>query len=376
MIEYLEVRNSNREIIGILDDFQSIIWETNYYSTGAFEVYLRAVPQYINVLQIGNYVTRPDDENIGIIENINVEYSEEFGKMIAASGRFAKSILDRRIIYNASGNTTGKLSISPVISSGLVETAVRKLVTDHIISSPQTARNISFITLGELQGITKKIVDESGKNTQVQTSFGNLLEYTDEMLHSYELGAKMVFDRETLQLKYTVYEGKDRSRNNTQNNLPIIMSQEYDNFFSSKYEKNTAQIKNTALIGGEGEGADRFCTMIGINAVGLNRREVWIDASAQSKTYELNGEQKQYTDDEYLALLKSAGTQTIADYQITEIYDGELNINALTYKTDFNVGDIITVEDNELNIYINPRIIAVIENQNESGYSISISYGN
>lgn len=376
MIEYLEARNSNREIIGILDDFQSIIWETNYYSTGAFEVYLRAVPQYINVLQIGNYVTRPDDENIGIIENINVEYSEEFGKMIAASGRFAKSILDRRIIYNASGNTTGKLSISPVISSGLVETAVRKLVTDHIISSPQTARNISFITLGELQGITKKIVDESGKNTQVQTSFGNLLEYTDEMLHSYELGAKMVFDRETLQLKYTVYEGKDRSRNNTQNNLPIIMSQEYDNFFSSKYEKNTTQIKNTALIGGEGEGADRFCTMIGINAVGLNRREVWIDASAQSKTYELNGEQKQYTDDEYLALLKSAGTQTIADYQITEIYDGELNINALTYKTDFNVGDIITVEDNELNIYINPRIIAVIENQNESGYSISISYGN
>ena len=376
MIEYLEVRNSNREIIGILDDFQSISWETNYYSTGAFEVYLRAVPQYINVLQIGNYVTRPDDENIGIIENINVEYSEEFGKMIAASGRFAKSILDRRIIYNASGNTTGKLSISPVISSGLVETAVRKLVTDHIISSPQTARNISFITLGELQGITKKIVDESGKNTQVQTSFGNLLEYTDEMLHSYELGAKMVFDRETLQLKYTVYEGKDRSRNNTQNNLPIIMSQEYDNFFSSKYEKNTTQIKNTALIGGEGEGADRFCTMIGINAVGLNRREVWIDASAQSKTYELNGEQKQYTDDEYLALLKSAGTQTIADYQITEIYDGELNINALTYKTDFNVGDIITVEDNELNIYINPRIIAVIENQNEFGYSISISYGN
>ena len=376
MIEYLEVRNSNREIIGILDDFQSIIWETNYYSTGAFEVYLQAVPQYINVLQIGNYVTRPDDENIGIIENINVEYSEEFGKMIAASGRFAKSILDRRIIYNASGNTTGKLSISPVISSGLVETAVRKLVTDHIISSPQTARNISFITLGELQGITKKIVDESGKNTQVQTSFGNLLEYTDEMLHSYELGAKMVFDRETLQLKYTVYEGKDRSRNNTQNNLPIIMSQEYDNFFSSRYEKNTTQIKNTALIGGEGEGADRFCTMIGTNAVGLNRREVWIDASAQSKTYELNGEQKQYTDDEYLALLKSAGTQTIADYQTTEIYDGELNINALTYKTDFNVGDIITVEDNELNIYINPRIIAVIENQNESGYSISISYGN
>ena len=376
MIEYLEIRNSNREIIGILDDFQSVIWETSYYSTGAFEVYLQAAPQYINMLQTGNYVTRPDDENIGIIENINVEYSEEFGKMIAASGRFAKSILDRRIIYNASGNTTGKLSISPVISSGLVETAVRKLVTDHIISSPQTARNISFITLGELQGITKKIVDESGNNAQLQTSFGNLLEYTDEMLHSYELGAKMVFDRETLQLKYTVYEGKDRSRNNTQNNLPIIMAQEYDNFFSSKYEKNTTQIKNTALIGGEGEGADRFCTMIGINAIGLNRREVWIDASAQSKTYELNGEQKQYTDDEYLALLKSAGTQTIADYQIAETYEGELNINTLTYKTDFNIGDIITVEDNELNIYINPRIITVIENQDESGYSISISYGN
>ena len=118
--------------------------------------------------------------------------------------------------------------------------------------------------------------------------------------------------------------------------------------------------------------------MIGVNASGLERREVWVDASSQSKFYETGEERKEYSDQEYLSLIKSAAQQTLSEFQITEIYKGEINVNNSIYefRKDYNIGDIVTIEDKELGIYFNPRIISVMEAQNEQGYSISVSYGN
>ena len=332
-IEYLEIRNTDREVIGILDVFQSIIWETDYYGTGSFEIYASASTKNLSLLKIDNYVSRTDDDNIGVIEKINVEYDEQNGDMIIASGRFGKSLLDRRLIYNISGSVAGKISILPTVSRGLVEVAARNLVDSNIINSIYPARNVSFITLGALQGIDKIIVNENGLAAEKQTSYGNLLEYTDSMLQEYHLGAYMMFDRFTKELCYTVIEGTDRSRNNTKGNDPIIFSQDFDNLLNSTYSKETVKLKNTALIGGEGEGSDRFCAMIGVNATGLDRREVWVDAKSQSKKYKDDeGVEQIYTDDEYLSLLKSAGLQQISLLQITEAYEGNVNINNYRYK--------------------------------------------
>ena len=378
-IEYLEIRDINREIIGILDVFQSVIWETDYYGTGSFEVYATASPKNLSLLKIDNYVSRIDDDNIGVIEKIYVEYDDQNGDMIVASGRFGKSLLDRRLIYNISGSVAGKVNILPTTSKGLVEVAARELVNNNIINSIYPARNVDFIILGALQGIDKIIVDEDGDAAEKQTSYGNLLEYTDSMLQEYNLGAYMMFDRLTKELCYTVINGDDRSRNNIVGNNPIIFSQDFDNLLNSSYSRETINLKNTALIGGEGEGSERFCAMIGVNATGLDRREVWVDAKSQSKKYkDESGADKEYTDEEYLSLLKSAGTQQISLLQITEAYQGNVNINNYRYKyrKNFNIGDIVSIEDHKLNIYMNARILKIVECQNEEGYSINLEYGN
>ena len=43
-IEYVEIRNPQREIIGICDAFNSIIWRPEYYGTGDFEIYAPCSP--------------------------------------------------------------------------------------------------------------------------------------------------------------------------------------------------------------------------------------------------------------------------------------------------------------------------------------------
>lgn len=379
MIDYVEIRNSNRVLIGVIDTAQSIIWKSEYYGAGAFEIYVAVTDNTVELLKVGNYVTRNNDVNIGIIESINVTFSLQYGRMIVASGRFAKSILDRRLVMKLStSGTGGKISILPTVSRGLVEVAARQLVTDNIISSSQTARNISFVKLGSIKNIGKKIVDEDGKATEKQTSFGNLLEYTDSLLQEFELGAYMSLDKTNMDILYNVYQGADRSKGNTAGNVPLIFSQDFDNLLSSDYKYDIAPMKNTALIGGEGEGIERFCAMVGVNAAGLNRREVWIDASGQSRTYKNNnGEDKEYTDDEYLSLIKSYGKKQLLEYQEEQTFVGEIDLSnsILVFGSDYWLGDLITIQDISLGLYVNTRILTATEVQDQNGYKLDITYG-
>lgn len=373
-IQYIEIRSaSDRELIGIIDDAKSIIWHDVYYGVGDFEVYAPCTPESVSLLIVGNYVTRYGDDNIGIIEKVNITYSAQDGRMIIASGRFAKSLLDRRIIYTLSG-----YSVSPTILRGNVEDAVRKLVTQNAINCTfDSDRNIAELVLGVDAGITKTIVDASGAAADKQVTHDNLLEYTDSLLEEYGIGAKCVLN-DALKLAYTVYIGADRSADNSDGNEPVIFSQDFDNLISTTYSYDESLLKNTALIGGEGEGEVRFHAIVKSSASGAARREVFVDASGSSRTYkDENGEEQTLTDAEYNAQLETVGLQAISGLAITETFDGEVDLmsGSFRYRDDFSLGDIVTIQDLEIGLYINARILEVTEVEDDSGYMISIVYG-
>ena len=375
MIEYVEVRSaSTREIIGIIDNSKSIIWHDVYYGVGDFEIYAPCTQENIDALAVGNYITRYNSRNIGIIEKIEVTYNPQDGRMIVAAGRFAKSILDRRLIFKLSGH-----SVSPTFLSGNVESAARSLVADNAISCAfDTGRNMPELVLGASAGITKKIIDNDGYSADKQVTYKELLSYSDGLLEEYELGAYCMLDN-NLKLAYTVFEGADRSVDNTAGNQPVVFSQDFENLLSSEYQYDNTKLKNAALIGGEGEGEARFCSIVKDSAVtGLKRREVWIDSSSITKKYnDESGTEQTFTDDEYDKQLKTDGMQKLAELAITETFEGEIDITngSFSYGTDFALGDKVTVQDTGIGLYINARILEITEVQDDNGYSIEAKYG-
>ena len=373
-IEYVEIRNaSDRELIGIIDNAKSIIWHCMYYGAGDFEIYAPCTPESVSLLVAGNYVTRYNDDNIGIIESVNITYNTQDGRMIIESGRFAKSLLDRRIIYTLSG-----YSVSPTILRGNVEDAARKLVEQNAINCTfDSGRNIAERVLGTDAGISKTIVDESGAAADKRVTHDDLLTYSDSLLEEYGIGAKCVLN-DALKLAYTVYTGADRSADNSDGNEPVIFSQDFDNLISTTYSYDESLLKNTALIGGEGEGEARFHAIVKSSASGAARREVFVDASSNSRTYkDENGDEQTLTDAEYNAQLETVGLQAISGLAITETFDGEVDLmsGSFRYRDDFSLGDIVTIQDLEIGLYINARILEVTEVEDDSGYMISIVYG-
>ena len=138
-------------------------------------------------------------------------------------------------------------------------------------------------------------------------------------------------------------------------------------------------MKNTVLIGGEGEGEARFHSILkDANITGLERREIFVDATGQSKSYtDEDGATQTLSDSEYDGQLKALGRQEIAAHTIVETFDGDIDLtnSSFVYGRDFFLGDIVTVQDVEIGLYINPRILEVTEVQDENGYQISATYG-
>lgn len=399
-IDYLEIRaKDTRDVIGIIDTAQSIIWTSQYYGVGDFEIYTQANANTLELLVEDNYVTRPDNDECGIIEHVEITDDSTEGKMIVASGRFIKSILDRRVVFSAfrpdpvqnpqyAGNQYLWFCNSSILR-GNVETAVRKLIYDNAINAvgerPEVAayRNIPEIywTDADVSGITDIIVTEdtdgSEEAADKQVTYKNLLEYTDGVLQEYECGAKMWLDRDLLKFRYKIYKGVDRSRD-SEDNEPIIFSKEFDNLISSNYTTDNSTHKTTALIGGEGEGAARKCAFAYAWVAGLERRETFVDASSIASTYtDEEGEEQSYSNEDYRKQLETQGRQTIASLQKVETFDGEIDLTNSQYEygVDYFLGDIITVEDKDINKYINARILTVTEVQDGDGYKIDIAYG-
>lgn len=372
-IDYVEIKNTDFKTIDIIDTFDSLIWHSVFFGVGDFELYTKATPKALQLLKEDFYVTRPDDIEIGIIEHIEIADNEQDGTMIVAKGRFAKSILDRRLIYNLSG-TVNKATIL----YGNVEENVRSLVEDNAINCVfDTKRNFEQLELGESSNIPIVIMDGNGNRTRKQVSYANLLTYTDGVLEEYGLASIVTLSQISNKLQYFIYNGIDRSIDNVNGNIPIVFSKEYDNLTSSAYYYDKTLYKNVALIGGAGEGVERFYSILDGTEKDMQRREVFIDASAIERTYQDENETEQtYSDTEYTEMLHSKGTQDMSTLVITETFSGEIDITNgnWVYNRDFTLGDIVTVQENKINKYINVRICEILEKQDKDGYAIEAVY--
>lgn len=337
------IMNKNFEKIAVIED-ASVIWTTRYYDVGDFEIYVGATQKYISILQSGNYVTRLDDDKVGVIEDIKITYDDEGTEYLTVTGRFAESILERRIVWQQTQ------------LAGTAENGLRNLINNNIINPAIEDRKIPIIALGLLKGYTDRL--------DAQYTGDNILEINKNVAIATQTGFKFNFIEN--KFNFELYKGVDRSYNQNSNSY-VVFSDKYDNLLSSEYELNTSNLRNVALVAGEGEGTQRKTLVVG-SGKGLDRYETFVDARNISTN---NGE---ITTNEYNKALNEAGLENIIT--ITQAFTGEVDLTQnYVYKKDFFIGDLVTIENSKWGIFINSRIIEITESEDENGYKITPTFG-
>lgn len=350
----LWIYDENFRAKGIVDAASSIIWTNRFRQCGDFEIQVSATDDMIALLLVpvetaDRFVMRPDDEMVGVIEHAELKTDEENGDYLLVSGRCARSILERRIVWD-------QTAINDTVENGL-----RQLVTDAFISPAIPERKYERLKLAAIHGFTEKL--------QTQYTGDNILEVFESVCASNNYGFKVTRGNDdNLQLDF--YKGVDRSMGQWRTPR-VVFSEEYDNLRATAYTMNKQGYKTVALVAGEGEGADRRRRVVNrlVDQSGLRRRELYIDARDVSSN---NGE---ITEDAYNAQLDARGITTLSEAPVVRSMEGQIEPGQMhIYKVDYNLGDIVTTISKH-GIRSTTQLLEVVEVWNETGYSCTPTFG-
>ena len=339
------VMNTNFERLAVIDDYNSLIWASRYYACGDFELCVDVNEQNMSLFMKDYYVVRDDDENVGIIEDIKIQRNQDNHELMIVTGRFLAGILGRRII----GQQT--------TVNGAISSCINTLITNNIINPSIAARKISNFKLGSYTFSTTMHAQYTGKN---------LLETISEICETYGLGFKVTLNSSN-QFVFQLYEGTDHTYDQAVNPF-IIFSDKYDNLLSSEYEENYRDYSTAALVAGEGEGTERRTLWVTDGQTGLDRREIYVDQR------NIQSDDGEITDEEYNKLLQESGEEHLTKYTVA--FQGTVYFEGVRYKEDVNLGDLCVIENSKWGIYMNSRLVEVIESVSETGqYKIVPTFG-
>lgn len=330
-----------------VDDYTSFIWTTRYYEPGDFELTVPMSSHNLQFLQVNNYVMRGDnDSEMGIIERREVTQDLNGQETMTASGRFLSSILARRIIAQQTQ------------VSGTVAHCVTQLINVSAINPTDTARKLPIV-IGTL--------DIPATQMQQQFTGTNLLEAIVNICKTNFVGFALHYDADSGAMVFDMFDGVDRSYAQSENTYAVFSS-EYGNLQSSDYVEDASAVVTNVLVAGEGEGLERKTIWASKgNPTGLSRYELFQDARNASTN---NGE---ISDAVYYKQLQDEGAESLAD--MAQMFAGQVTFDNIEFGTDLNIGDICTIESVAWGMYMDARLVEVIESVGETGaYTITPSF--
>lgn len=314
--------------IGQTDDATSLLWNRKFYEPGDFELHVPITDENIEMLQPGNIVAKDGSKEAGIIEDIQKEETSSKNEL-TAKGRFLSSYMDRRLIKGIF-NFTGK-----------TEVAMQNILTNATATSDTI---IPLVELAALNGFDDTV--------SFQCTYKNLLAYETKLSRSSNIGYRFYPDFVNKKIIFQTYKGTDRTFGQSVNSY-VIFSEAYQNLEHPVYKYNDQMKRTLAIVGGDGEGSARAYVTVGSGS-GLALRELFVDAK--------DIQRGDLTNDQYLNALAQRGYEKLSENIESESLDADADpsIN-FTYKEQYDLGDIVTIEKKGWGLMTNKRITEIQE---------------
>lgn len=352
----MEAYDSTFELLGLLETYQSVIWEPRAFEAGSFSIEAILDDATRELLARENII-RITDDDAGIIEHLTLT-SDESGERIKAEGRLITGFLDRRVLWG-----TYNLYGAPAA-------LMYNLVSECCISPTRGTIAYRRISNMEFEG---SVPSYSGASIRKQKTGGSLLEALIEIAEPNQVAFGLKFDAENLKLQFWGRYGVDRTVNQSAVDA-VVYATDLDDILQSEYVYDSSKYFNTAYVGGEvNEDASlRTYETVEGSESGLNRREMFVDArDLQQKGTET------LTDYEYAAVLDTRGREKLAENQLAETFEMTVRTLDPTYEygTDFFLGDTITAQDKRLGVTVDVIVTGVQMSATSTGESMSFSFG-
>lgn len=322
----LVVFNEQFEEMGRIDDFLSLQWTRKYYDVGNFECNLSN--EYFSLLDQASYVYRPDCNELACLENIESTLNAQGSRELRVSGKLVEVLLNDRVIE------------SECDFSGTEAQIAQSLVKKHFVDSGK--KRVSFIELGNVFPLSS--------NISKQYKDGNIMEIIYELLKEKNLSQRLRFDYMRSKLIYEVWQGKDRTTDQNENEW-MIFSDNNETISEFDYSRDISDQRNVCYVVGDN-------LTVEVDRSQKDRRKEMVLKSSSSRKKE---DESEMSEEEYYELLYQEGIEELESRKTAEKFNGTVHNVHLKYREDYDLGDLCTCYVVEIGKIADKRIIEIRE---------------
>lgn len=317
------VLDQNFTRIGVIDDYESLLWVDRYNEPGEFEIYAAVTSDILEYAVVNNYLQIAESDRVMIVEDIEIESNSETGNKIRITGRSLESILSRRCV----DKTTNV--------KGVMQKSIEQLIAAFVTRPQVAARripNFIYVTPLPIDSYIASLTFEK------QYRGDTILKIVEDMCQSKNIGFKVTLDESKKEFHMTLYRGSDRSYD--QNTLPyVVFKPSFDNVISSEYKENNSSSKTFVYVHSQYYNGTQTVdvTRTADSAVtGLLRKEHYTESSIVIK--------EGMTLNDYYAQLDQDARGVLSNYKVSKSFSGKYDTtNMFKYGEDFFLGDIVQV---------------------------------
>jgi Siphovirus ReqiPepy6 Gp37-like protein len=352
----LYVFDNQFNLHGIIDSFKSLIWRREFYKTGSFELHLNLPEDFkessdlIALVQKDRIIVKEDSpEEAAYI--VGLKFDDKAEDTLVITGFLIDNFLSERLIWEETSKT------------GTAESVMKYFVERNAVSPELVRRKLPGLTIS-----TNRNIEIPASETN---SYGNLAEVIEGLAIKYDVGWRVLFDLANKQYIFDVFNGRDLSVNQSVNPRAIF-SMEFENVLEQTYTDSNSGYKNMALVAGQGEGAARKKVLLNDELEGFERKEVFVDARDLSNVID----NTTLSDEEYEILLEQRGLTKLSECKSISTLEGSIVLTSnLVYKIDFDLGDIVTTQNERLGVTLNTRITTIEEVYENDYRDIRVNFG-
>lgn len=366
----LQINIFTNELVwmGQIDSVKSLVHRSSWHEIPNSEMVVSKTAQGVEELQVGRIlVVNNQRDKALIIEDINANLDGEF---ITFTCIPLKGMLNYRIVHptdSADGGAWTQKTTSQVMSWMIYDNLIKQ-IRDKDRYFQNNARTKNMLQMAYLTRAFGEIIDykvdwNTGLMGDAITSVAKMYGVST----SVPLGWNIYITENYDAFEFDVYYGKHKHIH--QNTLPpVVFSEEFGNIKNATYEYSIKDWRNVAYMTWNDGTADKE-TPVGNTSKGatvsFNRKEIIISSSKKVQNE-----------------VVSEGSSELNKRPHVESFTAEIinNDNTMsTYKEDWDLGDIVTVQSNNVLknflITIDSQITEIEETYDSGEYTISATFG-
>lgn len=359
----IDVFDKNLRKINTIRKYTFAQYVDKFREVGTFKITAQLVDENLYLLQDSQFYVLFDGVVFGRVDKVLKDSDSEYEKTIEVTGQLAPVFFTQRVNYKT------------INYNGTTAKYVGALISHNIPTDKSDPRHLDITVKYE----DEAYLDANCRKISRKKTGGYMWDEMSLALEQDNLGIffepnfdslKNVSNEEGTQIQawnLTVSAGKDRTKDNTQGNTPIVFSQSVSNIQRSTYALNSEDYCNSAVVAGEGDGDARKWFTFDVNSKenkfepnsGWGLRELFIDArDIQSKT---DDGETTMTDEEYKKALNDRADSKAVESMLTKSYASTVILanDKYVYNRDYKKGDIVTVVDQEIGVTLDAQITTV-----------------